>query len=75
MDYGYMIDKPNGKPYRRIDSAPDHPDIPFFPDHIHLKPKKDNSNVISSFTYGFPLLDLPLIKKLVEEGEREFESK
>ena len=73
MDYGYMIDKPDGTPYRRIDSAPDHPDIFFFPDHIHFKPKKDNSDVASSFTYGFPLLDLPVVKKLVEEGEAELE--
>ncbi|EGQ9240477.1 hypothetical protein D8T49_21900 [Vibrio vulnificus] len=71
MDYGYMINTPNGKPYRRIDSAPDHPDIDFFPDHIHLKPGKDNSDVISSYTYGIPLLDLPIIKKLVEQGEVE----
>ncbi|QQK00226.1 hypothetical protein JG536_18180 [Burkholderia ambifaria] len=72
MNYGYMIDTPDGIPYRRIDAAPDHPDIPFFPDHIHLAPKKDNADVVSSFTYGFPLLDLPVIKRLLQEGEKAF---
>ena len=67
-----MINRPNGKPYRRIDSAPDHSNIPFFPDHVHLQPGKDNSDVVSSYTYGIPLLDLPIIKKLVEQGEEEF---
>lgn len=72
MNYGYMLDYPDGTPYRRIDSAPDHPDIPFFPDHLHLSPGKDNSNVVSSYTYGFPLLDLPAIKKLLLSGEAEY---
>ncbi|WP_438332247.1 hypothetical protein [Burkholderia pseudomallei] len=72
MNYAYMIDAPDGTPYRRIDAAPDHPDIPFFPDHIHLAPRRDNSDVVSSFTYGFPLLDLPLIKRLLHEGEQAF---
>lgn len=75
MDYGYMLDAPDGKSFKRIDSAPDHPNIRFFPDHIHLSPKKDNSNVISSFTYGFPLLDLPVIKRLLLEGEEEYAKK
>lgn len=70
MDYAYIINKPNGKQFQRIDSAPDHKNIEFFPDHIHLTPKKDNSNVESSYTYGFPLLDLPAIQKMLEDGEK-----
>ena len=72
MNYGYMLDYPDGTPYRRIDSAPDHPDIPFFPDHLHISPGRDNSNVVSSFTYGFPLLDLPSIENLLRAGEAEY---
>ncbi|MBN6742906.1 hypothetical protein JKG47_20915 [Acidithiobacillus sp. MC6.1] len=72
MNYGYMLDYPDGTPYRRIDSAPDHPDIPFFPDHLHLAPGQDNSNVVSSYTYGYPLLDLPSIKNLLLAGEAEY---
>lgn len=75
MNYGYMLDYPDGTPYRRIDSAPDHPDIPFFPDHLHLAPGQDNSNVVSSYTYGFPLLDLPLINNLLLAGEAEYAAK
>lgn len=75
MNYAYMLDTPDGGPYRRIDAAPDHPDIPFFPDHLHLTPEVDNSNVESSFTYGFPLLDLPLIERLLQEGEQTLTSK
>ncbi len=74
MNYAYMINTPNGTPYRRIDAAPDHLNIPFFPDHIHLAPKKDNAKVISSYTYGFPLLDFPLIKRLLHEGERDLQN-
>ncbi|MDM5270785.1 DUF6516 family protein [Sulfurovum sp. zt1-1] len=69
FDYGYMINKPNGKQYQRIDSAPDHKHIEFFPDHIHVNPKKNNADVKSSYTFGFPLFDLPSIKKMLEEGE------
>lgn len=72
MNYAYMLDAPDGEPFRRIDAAPDHTDIPFFPDHLHLAPKTDNSNVVSSFTYGFPLLDLPLVQRLLQEGEQAF---
>jgi hypothetical protein len=69
LNYAYMILDPNGNQLRRIDSAPDHPNIPFFPDHLHAKPGIDNSDVSSSFTYGFPLLDLPIVQRLVEELE------
>lgn len=72
MDYGYMVNKPNGKPFQRIDSAPDHKDIKFFPDHLHGTIKKNKKpDVESSYTFGFPILDLPAIKKMVKKLELE----
>ncbi len=73
MDYGYMVNKPDGKPFQRIDSAPDHKDIKFFPDHLHKTITKNKKpDVESSYTFGFPLLDLPAIKRMVEKLELEF---
>lgn len=71
MDYGYMINKPNGKQFQRIDSAPDHKNIDFFPDHLHRTFTKigKKHDVESSYTYGFPLLDLPAITKMLVRAE------
>ena len=69
LNYAYLIFSPDGTQLKRIDSAPDHPHLPCFPDHLHLAPIEDNANVVSSFTYGFPLLDLPLIARLLSEAE------
>jgi hypothetical protein len=72
MDYGYMINKPNGDEFQRIDSAPDHKEIKFFPDHLHITIEKNKKpNVESSYTFGFPILDLPAIKKMVFWLEKE----
>jgi len=73
MDYGYMVNKPNGDKYQRIDSAPDHKDIQFFPDHLHRTFTKEGKkhDVESSYTFGFPLLDLPAIDKMINKLEFE----
>lgn len=71
MDYAYMINTPNGKPYQRIDSAPDHQNIQFFPDHLHKTIKKNNKpDVESSYTLGFPLLDIPALQKMINKLEQ-----
>lgn len=72
MDYGYMVNKPNGEAFQRIDSAPDHKNIKFFPDHLHRTIQKGKKpDVESSYTFGFPLLDLPAIKKMVIKLEKD----
>lgn len=72
MDYAYMIDKANRKPFQRIDSAPDHKELEFFPDHLHKTIKKGKKpDVESSYTFGLPLLDLPSIKKMILNLEKE----
>lgn len=74
-DYAYNIQDPNGTPISRIDSA-DHHLVPYGPGHIHRdlkkskkKRKSKNVQVESSFTYGFAMADLKVIKRLVEEAE------
>lgn len=72
MDYAYVVNRPNGKYYKRIDSAPDHKDIQFFPDHFHNTIEKNKKpDVESSYTFGFPLLDLPAIEKMINNLENE----
>jgi len=73
MDYAYMVNKPNGKQFQRIDSAPDHKDIQFFPDHLHktFTKKGKKHDVESSYTVGFPLLDVPSIQKMINKLEIE----
>lgn len=67
-DYAYMLFEPGKKKERyRADSAPDHPDVPFFPIHQHAYPdKKKKDNVTPSFLYGHPLFD---IKRLRSAGQ------
>lgn len=63
-DYAYMLFAPNEKSERyRADSAPDHPDLPFFPDHEHDRPGKKAEQIAPSFLYGHPLFDLKRLKK------------
>ncbi|WP_122673067.1 hypothetical protein, partial [Pseudomonas viridiflava] len=59
MDYAYMLFKPGViKEVYRADSAPDHRDLPFFPDHEHSKPDRKGDVTTPSFLYGNPLFDL-----------------
>lgn len=67
MDYAYMLFKPGtAKEVYRADSAPDHPDLPFFPDHEHSRPFKKSDSTAPSFLYGNPLFDL---KRLRDVGQ------
>ncbi|USD43226.1 hypothetical protein J4N42_21800 [Vibrio sp. SCSIO 43135] len=61
--YAYMLFDDSNKQLHRIDSAPDHPDLPFGPDHQHINPTKKNHKIEPSFTYGIPLFDFPLLHK------------
>jgi hypothetical protein len=62
-DYAYMLFNSTGKQVHRIDSADDHPDVPFGPDHQHFNPKTKRESIEPSFSYGIPLLDFPLLEK------------
>lgn len=55
------------KEIHRADSAPDHPDLPFFPDHEHSGPRKKRGD--RTKPYGNPLLDLKRLQRL-EKGLR-----
>jgi hypothetical protein len=62
-DYAYMLFTPSGKQVHRIDSANDHPDVPFGPDHQHYNPHTRKEIIKPSFSYGIPLFDFPLMEK------------
>lgn len=67
-DYAYMLYEPGAKRERyRADSAPDHPDLRFFPIHQHSAPSKKRDEVSPSFLYGIPLFD---VKRLREVGQQ-----
>lgn len=59
--YAYMLNLPEGPQVSRIDEAPDHPDVDFFPDHRHTTLPKNNKYAVPSFTTGHIRLDLPAI--------------
>ncbi|MDG6882552.1 Uncharacterised protein [Phocoenobacter uteri] len=63
-DYAYILFDPSRKQAHRIDSANDHPDVPFGPDHQHFNPKTKGESIEPSFSYGIPILDFPLLKKI-----------
>ncbi len=70
LSYGYMIFDNNGKQLIRIDSANDHHErIDIGPDHIHTNLEKSNKIVESSYTTGYLISDLPLIKKIITQLE------
>lgn len=62
-DYAYMLFNPSNKQVHRIDSADDHPDVPFGPDHQHFNPKTKRESIQPSFSYGIPIFDFPLLQK------------
>jgi hypothetical protein len=79
MDYGYVIDYPNGDQFKRIDSESHHNDIlEFAPDHIHNSPHDDikiqrkEQTIQSSYTTGFPIFDLPAIKQMLLGAEKSY---
>ncbi len=59
--YAYMLNIPEGPQVSRIDEAPDHPDVDFYPDHRHTGLPKNNREAVPSFTTGHIRLDLPAI--------------
>lgn len=68
-DYAYNIQDPNGKQISRIDSA-NHHAVEYGPDHVHHDLSKSKKNQVeSSFTYGFAVADIKVIKALVEAAE------
>lgn len=72
MDYAYMLFKPGvSKEVYRADSAPDHRDLPFFPDHEHSKPDGKGDVKAPSFLYGNPLFDLKRLRDVeaVQRGK------
>lgn len=67
-DFSYMLYDPTGKQRYRADSAPHHPEVPFFPNHQHSRPdSKRKDQVTPSFLYGHPLLDLKRLKAVGHE--------
>lgn len=62
-DYAYMLFNPANRQVHRIDSADDHPNVQFGPDHQHFNPKTKRESIEPSFSYGIPLLDFPLLEK------------
>jgi hypothetical protein len=64
-DYAYMLFEPGVAVERyRADSAPDHPDLRFFPIHEHQAPGKRRDTVCPSFLYGVPLLDVTRLREI-----------
>lgn len=62
-DYAYMLFKPGErKEVYRADSARDHPELPFFPDHEHSKPDRKKDVASASFLYGNPFFDLQRLR-------------
>lgn len=59
--YSYMLNVPDGSQVSRIDEAPDHPDLDFYPDHRHTGLPNNNRKAVPSFTTGHIRLDLPAI--------------
>lgn len=59
--YAYIFKDKNGIVIAKVDNA-DHHQVEYGPDHIHVSPRTNNNDVRSSFTYGFPMLDVKLIR-------------
>jgi len=67
-DYAYMLFKPGEtKAMWRADSAPDHPDLPFFPDHEHARPNRKSDRLSPSFLYGLPFFDFKRLRDVGRE--------
>jgi len=67
-DYAYMLfNSSEKKAVYRADSAPHHPELPFFPDHEHSKPDRKNDIRSPSFLYGIPLFDLKRLRDISDQ--------
>ena len=68
MNYAYMLYGPSEKKaVYRADSAPDHPELRFFPDHEHSKPDRKSDVRSPSFLYGIPLFDLKRLRDISDQ--------
>jgi hypothetical protein len=65
-DYAYIIQNVNGAVIAKVDRA-DHHNVPYGPDHLHRSPIENNKDVVPSFTYGLPSLDLQIIRRVLEQ--------
>lgn len=70
--YSYMVNLPGGTQVARIDDAPDHHDISFFPDHRHTGLPAENRSAEPSFSTGHARIDLPGIKAEIERIEEKY---
>jgi hypothetical protein len=68
VDYAYMLFNPSEKKaVHRADSAPHHPELPFFPHHEHSKPDRKSDIHSPSFLYGIPLFDLKRLRDISDQ--------
>ena len=75
MDYAYILFNPREKKaVYRADSAPHHPDLPFFPDHEHSRPDRKSDVQSPSFLYGMPLFDLKRLRDVSDQYRARFNS-
>ncbi|MDZ4019281.1 hypothetical protein [Pseudomonas sichuanensis] len=67
-NYSYMLFSPSEKKQvYRADSAPDHYDLPFFPDHEHARPDRKSDVRSPSFMYGNPFFDFKRLRQVSDE--------
>jgi hypothetical protein len=66
--YAYVFLNAKGTEVARIDAS-DHHDVPFGPAHLHRAPEKNKKDVVPSFTTGTPMIDGPIIRRIVEEHD------
>lgn len=71
-NYSYMLFSPSEKKQvYRADSAPDHHDLPFFPDHEHARPDRNSDVRSPSFLYGNPFFDFKRLRQVSDERMRD----
>ncbi|KPZ07946.1 Uncharacterized protein ALO43_02214 [Pseudomonas tremae] len=74
INYSYMLFSPSEKKQvYRADSAPDHHDLPFFPDHEHARPDRNSDVRSPSFLYGNPFFDFKRLRQVSDERMRPTE--
>lgn len=83
-DYAYMLEEPPQAPAGRrkvcfrFDAAPDHPDVPFGPHHLHPDTrtrKGSQRNIAPSFLFGLPRYDVPALLREIVKHETAYRTK
>ena len=70
VDYAYMLFRPGvDVAVYRADSAPHHPELPFFPDHEHSRPDRKKDVIAPSFLYGTPIFDLKRLRTVSQDHQ------